>query len=377
MKNNDINSYERFLFFGGGVMAERLYNQIDCAEKKLIGVFDLFDDDGRNINSFKSFVIRNAEECVNELKNSGNAIVVAIGNAKVCNIVDKLLNRYPYISDRLFVVNPYSSLRFCVVDDELASEERIPYSDAKYTLVRNMLNDEESLKHFDLLVSSKPYDGIGDTYELVPYSRIKEMYFYAEDYWNTYKFNESISTESATVIDCGAYIGDSVVSIVKGIPEKKVYYYALEPLAENVRIMKGNSTFFNICKSFTIIEAGVGDKNENLYFHLPVNNDKEGGRFTHDPDGAVDTLEIRAIDDLQIDIKGTLYIKMDVEGSEMAALKGAEQTIKRYHPFLAICLYHRKNDLAEIPLLIERIGLSYDYYLRGGYHTILWAIPKR
>lgn len=50
---------------------------------------------------------------------------------------------------------------------------------------------------------------------------------------------------------------------------------------------------------------------------------------------------------MNLEIKGQLYIKMDIEGSEMAALMGAKETIKRHKPYLAICVYHRKNDLTE------------------------------
>ena len=376
MKKNDINCYERFLFFGGGVMAERLYNQIDCAEKKLMGVFDLFDDGKRAVSSFKNHRIKNVREYSKELNNVNVAIVVAIGHFAVFKIVNNLLKAYPYISDRLFVANPYSSLRFFMVDDELAAEERVPFTDEKYTKVRNLLNDKESLTHFDLLIKSKPYESVSDSYELIPYESIKDMYYYTEDYWNTYSFSQVVNDNCATVIDCGAYIGDSVVSIVNAMPQKNVDYYALEPLAENVEKMKANCEFNTICKSFNVLEFGVGAENKKLYFHIPANNDKEGGRFTDDPQGAIDSLDIRKIDDIPFQVNGPLYIKMDIEGSELLALKGALNTIIKFHPYLAICLYHRKNDLVDIPLYIDSLGINYKFYLRGGYHTILWAIPE-
>lgn len=109
---------------------------------------------------------------------------------------------------------------------------------------------------------------------------------------------------------------------------------------------------------------------------MPSNGNTEGGRFTADSKDSKNSLDVKRIDDLDIDYKGTLYIKMDIEGSELQALKGAIDTITKYKPYLAVCLYHRKNDLVEIPLFIDSLGVKYDYYLRGGYHTILWAIPQ-
>ena len=61
------------------------------------------------------------------------------------------------------------------------------------------------------------------------------------------------------------------------------------------------------------------------------------------------------------------FIKMDIEGAERGALRGAEQLIRRYRPDLAICVYHSISDLFEIPLYIHSIVPEYRLYLR--HHT--------
>jgi len=370
-----LDDFKGILFFGGGIMAERLYSQIDNIDKRLIGVFDLLDDGSRKTKKFKDFDVKNAIEFSSEIHNEDNAIMVAMGHFAVFDIVSKFLGKYN-VSKRLFVVNPYSSLRFFFVDEELATEKRVPFSDEKYQKVKSLFKDDESINHFDLLVNSKPYEGVKDSYEIISYDSVKDMYFASENYWSTYDFCKNVESEFATILDCGAYIGDSVEPIVNGIPETRVHYYALEPLKENIQAMNANERLCEVCENFQILDYGVGERNEKLYFHLPLNGNTEGGRFTNDPAGAVSALNIKRIDDISLDYKGAVYIKMDIEGSELSALKGAVNTIKTYHPFLAICLYHRKNDLLEIPSFIESLGLPYDYYLRGGYHTILWAIPK-
>jgi hypothetical protein len=74
-------------------------------------------------------------------------------------------------------------------------------------------------------------------------------------------------------------------------------------------------------------------------------------------------------------------IKMDIEGAEIEAIKGAERIINEYHPGLAISVYHKPEHLWEIPLLMEHlIPNSYRYHLRShgfnDFDIVLYAIPK-
>jgi hypothetical protein len=75
------------------------------------------------------------------------------------------------------------------------------------------------------------------------------------------------------------------------------------------------------------------------------------------------------------------YITMDIEGSEIEALKGCEQTIRKHKPALAISVYHRISDLWNVPLYIESLGVGYKMYLRNytGYpaETILYAVCEK
>ena len=60
---------------------------------------------------------------------------------------------------------------------------------------------------------------------------------------------------------------------------------------------------------------------------------------------------------------------MDIEGSEMAALRGAKDTITKNKPKLAICLYHKPQDIWEIPIYIKKILPECKIYIR--HHTDL------
>jgi hypothetical protein len=58
------------------------------------------------------------------------------------------------------------------------------------------------------------------------------------------------------------------------------------------------------------------------------------------------------------------FIKIDVEGYDKEALRGASGLIKKYHPKLSVDAYHQLADIVNIPLLIREIDSSYSLYLR-------------
>ena len=67
----------------------------------------------------------------------------------------------------------------------------------------------------------------------------------------------------------------------------------------------------------------------------------------------------------------------DIEGAELAALRGAERTLRRHRPGLAIAIYHKPEDLWEFRLWLAERNLGYRMYVRGhchvGYDLILYC----
>lgn len=90
-----------------------------------------------------------------------------------------------------------------------------------------------------------------------------------------------------------------------------------------------------------------------------------GDDTTYLCENGTDAISIVGIDDF---LKGReekiSFIKLDVEGFELKTLQGAEHTIKKYHPRMAISLYHKDEDLYEIPSYIKSIADDYKFYLR-------------
>lgn len=72
---------------------------------------------------------------------------------------------------------------------------------------------------------------------------------------------------------------------------------------------------------------------------------------------------------------------MDIEGSELDALVGAQELIRRANPILAVCAYHRQDHLWRVPLLIHSISDQYRFFLRPhgseGWDLVCYAVPPR
>lgn len=69
---------------------------------------------------------------------------------------------------------------------------------------------------------------------------------------------------------------------------------------------------------------------------------------------------------------------MDVEGAELETLKGAKNIICRDKPKLAVCIYHKPEDMTDLPIYIKSLVPEYKLYVRHyseeKYETILYAI---
>jgi FkbM family methyltransferase len=94
------------------------------------------------------------------------------------------------------------------------------------------------------------------------------------------------------------------------------------------------------------------------------------------------TAETITIDDFvaEHEVERIDLIKMDIEGAELAALRGAEKTLRRFRPKLAIAVYHNWDDFITIPPYLNGLGLGYEFYLDHftihEEETVLFCRPR-
>ena len=219
------------------------------------------------------------------------------------------------------------------------------------------------------------------TYAPVFYRQLIDSYFPRENIWyprvgtlyatngNQYFDCPQMKPEELEVfIDCGCFDGETSKQFVQWCEEKYDKIIAFEPDRRSYEICKREC--INL-KNFSLYSNATGICKRKTRFNMGAN-----GGSKIDKNG-LDEVYIESIDNILQGEKAT-FIKMDVEGAELDSLKGAEKTIKLYKPKLAIAIYHKPEDILEIPQFILSCREDYKLYIRHytscNYETILYAL---
>jgi FkbM family methyltransferase len=125
---------------------------------------------------------------------------------------------------------------------------------------------------------------------------------------------------------------------------------------------------------------GLWAHSGKLYFRAAGLSSSFTDREPKDPD-SWEKVDVVSIDDyVQAEgIEKVDLIKLDIEGAELEALEGAQQTLKIHRPHLAVCLYHRKEHFYQIPQYLADLLPGYRYrlghYTAGTLETVWYAVP--
>lgn len=148
------------------------------------------------------------------------------------------------------------------------------------------------------------------------------------------------------------------------------YAYVLEP---NPKYFEMAKTCLGGNPQAELFSVGAYDQNAIMRFD-PMEESRGSSRISETGELKI---KVQKLDDL-LKERPVTFLKMDIEGSELAALRGAEQIIQQQRPKLAICVYHRPEDIWKIPNLILKYHPDYKLYLRHyslcKLETVLYAI---
>jgi FkbM family methyltransferase len=174
-------------------------------------------------------------------------------------------------------------------------------------------------------------------------------------------------------VDCGAFTGDTIDGFIQASDGRFASIVAVEPDPVNAASLRGRASEWTRDGIGPVLveECAAGAQSQVLSFTTTGTAGSCVGT-------GQDSVQVFLLDDILADRDPT-FIKFDVEGAEQDALLGARETLGKHMPFLAVCLYHRPEDVWALPLLIQSMNPQYDFYLRRysdeRWETVCYAVP--
>ena len=163
-------------------------------------------------------------------------------------------------------------------------------------------------------------------------------------------------------VDLGAYNGDTIKEVLEFTHGKYVSIYALEPDKKNFKKL---AKFVDGMPHVYAYNAAAWCVDTELPFSAKAGRQSA---ISASSENMVSALSVDSV----LAKKPATIIKMDVEGFEREAIWGAALTISHYAPKLIVSLYHRNEDIFELPLLIKKLNPSYKLYIRHQLYIPAW-----
>jgi len=178
-----------------------------------------------------------------------------------------------------------------------------------------------------------------------------------------------------TVVDGGAFIGDTVADIILRFGRNFQTIHCFEPNVENYNRLVKYVLEQGLEDRVIPYSFGLSDKRASLCFEGSGAGFHMGTELGEHTEG----VNLISLDEL-FQVQRIDFVKLDVEGAELLALRGGAEVIKRDHPRLAICSYHFPEHIWEIPFLIASMVPEYNIIMRHHalslQETVVYAVVK-
>lgn len=338
---NRKNPHNPLYLLGAGYCAEYTYNTL---KKYNIAVKGAFTTDNKKISNSLFDVYT-----YNELLEKEPSFDTIIAYNRMCD------DCYPYSNAVLERKGEIFDIGALFFNNGFWNENFIKENLPKLKDTFNLLEDEYSKKVFNAYAKAR-FEG--DLSKLIELSTSPQF------------FNDIVSYKNDhTLLDCGAFDGDTIEEFLLACNNQYKHIYAFEPEDLNYEKL---SHKFGSNSQITLLKKGTWNKSTTLSFsdHDKASKVVEESEYK---------IEVIALDEISYDfLPGKLIIKADIEGSELEMLKGAKNLIANEKPQLAVCVYHRHDDLITIPQFIHSLRKDYKFYLRhhtkSFSQTVLYAV---
>ncbi len=242
-----------------------------------------------------------------------------------------------------------------------SSEDYISKSIDNITKMKKFFNDEQSLSSIDCFL------------DFLKNKDVKVFQKVATNQ-NHYLVEEVLAALKPTdvFVDLGAFIGEFPLDLLNfKIPFEKCYCFEISK--SNFAKLSSKVQEYQLENKVECVEKSVSNELGVSYFtedgaNSKISDDKTGYKV-------ITTTLDKFFENKKID-----YIKSDIEGAEMNALKGAEHILKTNRPILAISIYHSLSDYQNIPIFLNNLLKNYTFLIR--HHSVycaeivLYCIPN-
>lgn len=340
LKGQDLNltTYDKIFLYGNNVLSQRFRDNFEVAGFIVDGCLSS-EIDGLPVVS------------INAVSSSDFVICCAGGMPKTqLRKMQEFSCDYTHIFD---LMKQYPEFLGDLPFNEGFSDHFRSYK-AKFVWLRDQLDDDLSKTLFDSVIRLRHVmdvdlcDGLAE--------RQSEQYF--EDFLP--------DTAGDVFYDVGGYDGFTSAEFIKRYP-KFSSVHIFEPEQKNGRVCQHR---FSASEKVSVHFFGLGSEDTTVKF-------SGNGSSSAASDTGDQLIRIRRLDDLKL--AAPSFVKMDIEGAELAAITGAKSTIAEFAPTLAIASYHGVDQLWRITETVLAIHPHYRVYLRhyteSIYETVLFFVP--
>ena len=335
-----ITDNRQIWIWGAGDTSELLMDSLKDGELNIEGFID--SDEKKCEEKFCGYNVILPKE-LSSMDSEQIIIAVSVSDLKVSSEIREGVKKY---GDFL-----------CVTVDELLFKA----NRNKIFEMYDLLFDETSKCTFVSLINSRVNGA-----ELPDDIIVPKQYF-AVNCFRSIKRNE-------VFVDCGAFVGDTLEDYIKEKSGTFSKIVAFEPNLKNFGAMKKRVE--RLIEEWALDEDkivmcpyGVDEKSGIGYIEGSENGNS-GTMMLSSGDG--EKCECVALDEFLNE--PVSFIKADIEGYERKMLKGAEKTIRKNKPKLAICIYHSPKDFFEIIHMIDNWNLGYKFSIRHHHINLLETV---
>ena len=230
-----------------------------------------------------------------------------------------------------------------------------------------MENEANFKKAYDILCDEKSKE---DYLDILRFKLSGDVKYLLKAHSEKMKLYDDVLplSDDESIVDLGAYDGDTIREFLSVTDGKYRKIIALEPDEKNFRKLERKTEDL---PNLTRLNLGAWDKEETLFFA------KKSGRNSRLEETGI-PVNFNSVDNIVTD--EVTFIKMDIEGAELKALEGAKETVAKYKPKLYVCAYHRNEDMFALPFKIKELFDGYKIYFRQHPYIPAWesnfyAIP--